>query len=66
MNTGTPHPSRNQGKILKSPGIERVKPKSFVTWPFIGFGMSPWLLNIMSPWLLGTDSGGPHPSRIPY
>ena len=24
MNMGTPHPSRNQGKILKSHGIERV------------------------------------------
>ena len=25
MNIGTPHPSRNEGKILKSHGIERVK-----------------------------------------
>ena len=36
----------------------KLKPKSFVTGPFIRFGMSPWLL--------GTDSGGTHPSRIPY
>ena len=28
----------------------KLKTKSFVTRPFIGFGMSPWLL--------GTDSGG--------
>ena len=25
MNMGTPHPSRNKGKTLKSHGIERVK-----------------------------------------
>ena len=35
----------------------KLKPKLFVTDPFIGFGMLQWLLN--------TDSGGTHPSRIP-
>ena len=36
----------------------KLKPKPFVTGPFIGFGMSPWLL--------GTDSGSTQPSRISY
>ena len=36
----------------------KLKPKSFVTGPFIGLGM--WR------WLLGTNSGGTHPYGIPY
>ena len=35
------------------PGDLRCKPKLSVTGPFIGFGISPWLL-------------GTHPCRIPY
>ena len=35
----------------------KLSPKSFVTVPFIGFGISPWLL--------GTDSGGiPTPPKF--
>ena len=30
MNMGTPHPSRNQGKILKFRGIKRVKGVGFL------------------------------------
>ena len=49
MNMGTPHPCRNQGKILKSHGIERVKLPGVAIflfqkqslWQYVNLGTAP-------------------------